>query len=52
MLDVLGVLDLDGDGRREVAVAFRYPDGRTLALYSALSLSGRLELVGEAVPWQ
>ncbi|MCA9678922.1 MAG: hypothetical protein H6708_17085 [Kofleriaceae bacterium] len=52
VLDVLGVLDLDGDGRREVAVAFRYPDGRTLALYSALSLSGRLELVGEAVPWQ
>lgn len=51
-LDVLGVLDLDGDGRRELAVAFRYPDGRTVALYSALASAGRLELVGEAVPWQ
>ncbi len=51
-LDVLGVLDLDGDGRREVAVAFRYPEGRTVALYSALAMAGRLDLVGEAVPWQ
>jgi hypothetical protein len=51
-LDVMGVLDLDGDGRREVALAFRYPEGRTVALYSALAVAGRLELVGEAVPWQ
>jgi hypothetical protein len=51
-IDVIAVADLDGDGRRELALSFRYPDGRTVALYSAIRQSGRLELVGEAVPWQ
>ncbi len=51
-IDILGVADLDGDGRRELAISFRYPTGRTLALYSAIAQAGRLELVGEAVPWQ
>ena len=53
-LDVLGVVDVDGDGRRELVLAYRYPEGqnRTVALYSATATAGRLELVGEATPWQ
>jgi hypothetical protein len=51
-LDIVAVADLDGDGRHEVVVSFRYPERRTLAVYSALGHAGRLELVGEAVPWQ
>lgn len=50
-LDVLGVVDVDGDGRREVIVAFRYLEGRTIAVYSAMDTAARLELVGESVPW-
>ncbi len=50
-LDVLGVVDVDGDGRRELIVAFRYLEGRTIAVYSAMSTAARLELVGETVPW-
>lgn len=50
-LDVLGVLDVDGDGRREVVVAFRYFERRTVAVYSAMSSAARLELVGESAPW-
>lgn len=51
-LDIVGIADLDADGRHELVVSFRYPEGRTLALYSAIHQSGRLELIGEAVPWQ
>jgi len=50
-LDVVGVADVDGDGRREVFIGFRYPDRRTLAVYSATSTPARLERVGEALPW-
>jgi hypothetical protein len=50
-LDVLGVLDVDADGRFEVVMAFRYVEGRTIAVYSAMSTSARLELVGEIAPW-
>jgi hypothetical protein len=50
-LDILGVLDVDSDGRREVVVAFRYFESRTVAVYSAMSSSARLELVGESAPW-
>ncbi len=51
-LDVVGIADVDGDGRGEVFVAFRYPDRRTLAIYSATATPARLELVGESLPWQ
>jgi hypothetical protein len=51
-IDLLGVADVDGDGRRELFVAFRYPDRRAVVVYSALSSAGRLEKVGEALPWQ
>ncbi|MCE9576510.1 MAG: hypothetical protein K8W52_25395 [Deltaproteobacteria bacterium] len=50
-IDIIGVVDLDGDGRRELVVAFRSPDHRSLVVYSATSTPARLERVGEAVPW-
>jgi hypothetical protein len=50
-LDVLGIADLDGDGRVEVAIALRYPESRTIVLYSATRTAGRLDLVGESVSW-
>jgi hypothetical protein len=50
-LDVLAVVDLDGDGRRELIVTYRYSDRRTWAIYSPRSTTARLELVGEGVPW-
>ena len=50
-LDLLGVIDIDGDSRREIVVSYHYADRRTWAVYSALSTVGRLDLVGEAIPW-
>jgi hypothetical protein len=51
-LDVLAATDLDGDGKKELVVQLRYSDNRTIAIYSPEQIAGRLELVGEAVPWQ
>jgi hypothetical protein len=50
-VDVLGVADLDGDGRREIALALHYPENRTVVLYSAVSSATRLEQVAESVSW-
>ncbi len=50
-LDLLGVLDVDADGRHEVVMAYRYVEHRTIAVYSAMSSAARLELVGESTPW-
>ena len=50
-LDLLGVVDIDGDGRRELVVSYHYPARRTWAIYSPLATAGRLDLVGEAEPW-
>ncbi len=50
-LDLLGVIDIDGDGRFELVLAYHYAGRRTWAVYSAPSTPARLELVGEAVPW-
>lgn len=51
-LHLLGVLDMDGDGRSELVVLYEYPEGRrTWAVYSAAATPARLELIGEAVPW-
>jgi hypothetical protein len=49
-LDVIGVADLDGDGRSELAIALRYPDSRSIVLYSGVTAT-RLERVGESVSW-
>jgi hypothetical protein len=48
MMDVLGVVDLDGDGRREVVLALRFATVRTIAVFSATASAQRLELAGEA----
>lgn len=48
MLDVLGVVDLDGDGRRELVLALRFPNVRSIVVYSASETPERLALVGEA----
>jgi hypothetical protein len=52
MLDLLGVVDLDGDGRKELVIALRFPTVRTVVVYSATSSPQRLELVGEAQSFQ
>lgn len=50
-LDLLGAVDIDGDGRFELVLSYHYSDRRTWAVYTARSGSGRLELAGEAMPW-
>ena len=50
-MDILGVVDLDGDGRTELVAVYRYADKRTWALYSPIGSAARLELVAESVPW-
>lgn len=51
-LDVLGVLDIDGDGRKDLVLALRFPTVRTIVVYSAANSARRLELVGEAQSFQ
>jgi hypothetical protein len=48
-MDVVGVADFDGDGRREIVCVYQYAGRRTWALYSATDFPGRLDLVGDAV---
>jgi hypothetical protein len=52
MLDLLGVVDLEGDGRKELVIALRFPTVRTIVVYGASSSPGRLELIGEAQSFQ
>jgi len=47
-MDVLGVLDLDGDGRKEIVLALRFPTVRSIVVYTASGSAERLELAGEA----
>jgi hypothetical protein len=48
VVDVLGIADLDGDGRRELVLAMRFPTVRSIVVYTAPDTSQRLELAGEA----
>jgi hypothetical protein len=50
--DLLAVIDLDADGRRELVVQYRYAAARTWAIYAAPQTATRLELAAEAVPWR
>jgi hypothetical protein len=52
MLDLLGVVDLDGDGRKDLVIALRFPTVRTIVVYSSTGSPQRLELVGEAQSFQ
>ncbi|MCX5747162.1 MAG: hypothetical protein NT062_32225 [Proteobacteria bacterium] len=47
-LDVVAVVDLDGDGRKEVVLAMRFATSRSIVVYSAQTSAQRLELVGES----
>ncbi len=47
ILDVLGVVDLDGDARKELVIALRFPTVRTVVVYSASGSAQRLELAAE-----
>jgi hypothetical protein len=47
-VDVLGVIDLDADGRRELVLAMRFPTARAIVVYTATQSPQRLELAGEA----
>jgi len=49
--DVLGVIDVDLDGRHELVIALTYPESRTVVVYAAQGSANRLELVAEAVAW-
>ncbi|MBA3819534.1 MAG: hypothetical protein H0X17_11625 [Deltaproteobacteria bacterium] len=46
-LDLLGVLDVDGDGRMEVVLALKFPTVRTIVVYTSTGSAQRLELAGE-----
>ena len=47
MMDVLGVVDLDGDGKKELVLALRFPTVRSIVVYTATTSAQRLELGGE-----
>ena len=47
-IDLLGVIDLDADGRRELILAMKFPTVRTIVVYTATTSAQRLELAGEA----
>jgi hypothetical protein len=48
IVDVLGVIDLDADGRRELILAMRFSTVRSIVVYTATANAQRLELAGEA----
>lgn len=50
-LDLIGVADLDGDGRHELVLQYRYADHRTWAIYVAERSALALELAVEVQPW-
>lgn len=51
-LNVLGVVDVDNDGRKELVIALDFPTVRTVVVYTATGAPTRLELAGEGTPFQ
>lgn len=47
-LDVLGVIDLDGDGWRDLVLALKFSTVRTIVVYTPSATPQRLTLAGEA----
>jgi hypothetical protein len=52
VIDLLGVIDLDADGRRELIMAMKFPTIRTIVVYTATGSAQRLELAGEATSFK
>jgi hypothetical protein len=50
-MDLIGVLDLDADGRKDIVLAFRRGGRPVWALYAATASAGRLDRVAVATPW-
>lgn len=51
-LAVLGVIDVDGDARRELILSLEFPTVRTIVVYTSSGSPQRLELAGEGTPFQ
>lgn len=49
--DLVAVADLDGDGRSEIVVQYRYDTKVTWAVFTATQTATRLELAAEGEPW-
>jgi hypothetical protein len=50
-VDLIGVLDLDADGRKDIVLAFARGGRPVWALYAATASAGRLDRVAVAAPW-
>jgi hypothetical protein len=51
-LVLLGVIDVDADGRRELVIALEFPTVRTIVVYTSTGSPQRLELAGEGTSFQ
>ena len=51
-LSVLGAVDVDADGRKEIILALEFPTVRTIVIYTSTGSPQRLELAGEGTPFQ
>ncbi|MEZ4360321.1 MAG: hypothetical protein R3B48_09080 [Kofleriaceae bacterium] len=52
LVDVLAVVDLDDDGLRELVLGLRYPDSRSVVVYSSAGSPTTLRRIGEAASWR
>lgn len=47
-MDLLGVVDLDNDGKKELVIALRFPTVRSIVVFGTTDIPQRLQLLGEA----